>query len=378
MVNQIKSALQALIPVSMRFELRQRKRRLVEFLKSLCFWEWQSVRFPLSETNPTVIHYKGSPENKLGTMQLFGINPNLVSNASMSINEVLVTEYPMQNSLHVPYLLSTIVKLGRPIEDILATYSRSLRRSINDERPKYRYETIAETEKVDAIEHDMLRPYAAARHDLGAYQLDSNEVKKLAQTEAGRLDLLYQGEEKVGCHLGNFYIRNGKRYWHVHRLGYTEAVFSDFKRWGEVNSINLHLALEAAIKNGYDYCDYGVSVAKPGAGLIEWKRRRKGFLSTSENFKYFYLRPPKIGSAQFFWDAPIFAVEKNRPTLHLGIPTDKTDEELTQRYREMGYGGLCKVYLHCAKPPSHQFVEMIQGLYADQESQPVVVTRLVK
>lgn len=378
MVNQIKSALQALIPVSMRFELRQKKRRLVELLKSLCFWKWQSVRFSLSETNATVIYYKGNPENKASLMRLFGINSNSVPNVSPSTNEVYMTDYPIRDSLCMPCWLSTIVKLGRPIDDILATYSRSLRRSINEERPKYHYQTITDTATVGAIEHDMLRPYAAARHDLGAYQLDSNEVKKLAQTEAGRLDLLYQGDEKVGCHLGNVYIRKGKRYWHVHRLGYTEAVFSDFKRWGEVNSINLHLALEAAIKNGYDYCDYGVSVAKPGAGLIEWKRRRKGFLSTSENFKYFYLRPPKSGAAQFFWDAPIFAVEKNKPTLHLGIPADKTDEELTLRYREMGYGGLYKVYLHCTKPPSHQFIEMIQGLYADQESQPVVVTKLVK
>lgn len=377
MNNRFNLALKNLAPASIRFEIRQKKGWFIELLKGLCFWKWQSVRFQLSETNLTVIHYKGRPENRNGLMLLLGLDPNATKQVGPSANEAFVTEYPMRGALFIPCWLSTIVKLGRPIEDIVATYSKSLRRSIADERPKYRYDAIIDTAKISAIEHEMLRAYAAARHDLGAWQLDSDDVKKLAQTEIGRLDLLCQGEEEVGCHLGNAYIRNGKRYWHVNRLGYPNTVFSDYKRWGEVNSINLHLALETAIKNGYDYCDYGVSFARPGAGLIEWKRRRKGFLTTSENFNYFYMRLPKTGAAQFLWDSPVFAVERNKPTLHLGVPVDKTDEELAVRYREMGYGGLYKVYLNCVKPPSEQLIETIRSLYVDQEFQPLVITNLV-
>ena len=378
MIHQINSALKMLIPVSLQFEIRQKKCLFIEFLKGLFFWKWQSFRFSLSETNATVIHYKGRLENKAVLMSILGIDPNVALHTNSSANEAFVTEYPMQDSLCMPCLLSTIVKLGRPIDEILATYSKSLRRSISEERSKYRYEPITDTAKVEAIEYDFLRPYAAARHDLGAWQLDSKEVKKLAQTDIGRLDLLYKDEEEVGCHLGNVYIRNGKRYWHVHRLGYSYAVFSDYKRWGEINSMNLHLALEAAIKNGYDYCDYGVSIARPGAGLIEWKRRRKGFLSTSENFKYFYMRLPKTGAAQFLWDSPAFAVERDKPTLHLGVPEGKTDEEIAARYREMGYGGLHKVYLNCTKSPSEQLIKAISSLYVDQESQPIVIIKIVK
>lgn len=374
MINQIKLALKALVPASIRFEIRQKKGRFIEFLKGLCFWKWQSFRFPLSETNATVIHYKGRPENKTALMLLLGIDTNAAGHASASADEAYVTEYPMRDSLQLPYCLITVVKLGRSVEDILASYSRSLRRSINAERPNYRYQTIHDVAKIDALENEMLKPYAIARHDIGAAQLGPGLVRKFAQKEYGRLDLLYQGEEEVGCHLGNPYTRKGKRYWQVNRLGYPSTVFSDYKRWGEVNSINLHLALESAIANGYDYCDYGVSLARPGSGLIEWKRRRKGFLATHDNFNYFYMKLPKTGAAQFLWDSPLFAVEAGKPTLHLGVPEGKTDEELAERYHEMGYGGLYKVYLNCVTPPSQKFIETIRGLYADHETQPLIIT----
>jgi hypothetical protein len=163
----------------------------------------------------------------------------------------------------------------------------------------------------------------------------------------------------------------------VNRFGYPAHIYSDYKRWGDVNAMNLHLALESAIANNYDYCDYGISLAKPGAGLIEWKRRRKGFLSSHGIYQYFYLTLPKNGAAEFLWHSPIFGVEGEAVTLHLGLPADKTEEEIKARYHEMGYGGLQKVYLHANQAPSAALIASIQILYADQASQPEVITSLV-
>lgn len=378
-MNLINSVLKVFITPSTRFEIRQKLGRLSQFLAGLSFWKWEVAEFTLSVSSPMTIHYRGRPENKSVLMALLGVSSD-PAHATENIprSKVYVSEYPMRDNIRIPYCLTTIVKLGRSAEDILATYSRSLRRSINQESPRYRYEVANEIKAIDIVEREMLRAYATARHDLSAAQLSSELVRKLALPQYGRLDVLYQGDQQVGCHLGNFYSCKGKKYWHVNRLGYPEAVFSDYKRWGEVNSMNLHLALETAIKNGYDYCDYGVSLARPGAGLIEWKRRRRGFLATNDNFKYFYLKFPQKDAAQFFWDAPLFGVEGRKVTLHLGLPDDKTDEEITARYNEMGYGGLYKVYLHCTKPPSEDIIEMIRGLYVDQESQPMVITYLVK
>jgi hypothetical protein len=377
MLNHIASTVKNCISPSLRFEIRQKKGQLKYLLPRLYFWKWQHFSFQLSETNPLDIHYKGRPENKAVLMALLGASAMTAKEGVPVRDKVYVTEHYMRDAIRIPFALITIVKLGRSIEDIVASYSKSLRRSINSDRPNYRYQAIDNIEKVDAIETSMLKPYATARHDIGAAQLQAGTVRKFSQPEHGRLDVLFQGDEEVGCHLGNPYARKGKRYWHVNRLGYPQTVFSDYKRWGEVNSMNLHLALEAAIANGYDYCDYGVSLAKPGHGLIEWKRRRRGFLATHDNFKYFYMKLPKIGGAQFLWETPVFGVEGDKPTLHLGIPEGKTDEEMLARYHEMGYAGLYKVYLDCVKPPSAQFIEAIRALYTDQETQPIVITYLV-
>ena len=371
------STLKNRVSPSLRFEIRQKKGQLKHFLSALCWWNWQNFVFTLSETSPIHIRYKGRPENKPVLMALLGASHATDLPIATASNQIYVTEHPLRDAICVPFALITIVKLGRPIEEIITSYSKSLRRSIAAERPHYRYQTIVEIEQVDAVENNMLMPYAAARHDIGAAQLEPGLVRKFAQQAHGRLDVLLQGDEQVGCHLGNPYTRQGKRYWHVNRLGYPQTVFSDYKRWGEVNSINLHLALEAAITNGYDYCDYGVSLAKPGHGLIEWKRRRRGFLATHDNFKYFYMKLPKTGGAQFLFDTPVFGVEAGKATLHLGIPQGKSDDELLARYHEMGYAGLYKVYLDCVEPPSAQFIDSIRALYADQESQPLVITYIV-
>jgi hypothetical protein len=206
--------------------------------------------------------------------------------------------------------------------------------------------------------------------------MEIEEIISLASSEYGRLDVLYSGEEAVGCHLGNHYESKGKKYWYVNRFGYPANIFNDFKLWGEVNSMNLHLALESAIQNGYDYCDYGTSLARPGAGLIEWKRRRKGILAEDYG-NYFYLKFPKSGAELFFWYAPLFNIENHKLTLHLGLPKDKSDEEIMARYHEMGYGGLYKVYLHCKNVPNETLVQSVRDLYADQDSQPIVITYIV-
>jgi hypothetical protein len=363
---------------SVKFELRACKEQSGYFLKRLCFWRWKSVTFRLNDTHPTTIRFLGRCESVpalaslLGAASAVGVQVNSNGNS----NRVFVYEVPVPNTLCIPLCLSTIVKIDKSIEDILAGYSRSLRRSIVKQSPKFRHEAIKDESEIEHVERTMLRPYATARHDLGAAQVDIGVVKNMALNDFGRLDLLYENDAPVGCHLGNSYVRKGKRYWHVNRFGYVEEVFSDYLRWGEVNSINLHLALESAIQNGYDYCDYGQSLARPGAGLIEWKRRRRGFLEKVGN-SYFYLKLPKTGVAQFLWDAPLFALEKSKITLHLGIPENKSEEDVAARYHEMGYEGLSRVYLYGAKPSVVRYTPFIQSIYNEQKFPPEVVQRII-
>ena len=197
MLNQIALLLKSCVPASIRFEIRQKKGQFKHLLPRLCFWRWQHFSFPLSETNPIVIHYKGRPENKAVLMALLGASAMTAKEGVPAGDKVYVTEHYMRDAICIPFTLITIVKLGRSIEDIVASYSKSLRRSINSELPNYRYQSITEVKKIDAIENSMLKPYAIARHDTAAAQLQPGFVRKFAQEEHGRLDLLLQGEEEV-------------------------------------------------------------------------------------------------------------------------------------------------------------------------------------
>jgi hypothetical protein len=366
----IKSKINTLISPSLKTELKGRLLQISNFVKGLYFWRWKYQLF-ITKSPSISVRYIG--QHAAQVTALLGVDSTQQSEAMVE-SELWLTDFPLPRAYPIPATLTTIVPLHRTVEEIMATYASSLRRSINKQRPSYRYERIDDAVKVAEMNQTMLMPYANARHE-NAYHMSLSEITQLALSEHGCLYALYFGDELVGCHLANYYERKGKRYWHVNRFGYIEAVFSDFKRWGEVNSINLHMALEEAIKGSFDYCDYGMSLAKPGSGLIEWKRRRKGFVALEhEGGTKFYLTLPKQGLAQFFWDSPLFSIEKGKVTLHLGIPEGKTDEEILAKYHEMGYMGLYKVYLNCLSDPSDAVVEGIRALYQEEQNPPMIIT----
>ena len=365
-----------IIWASIKYQYRELAARGYLLLSRLYFWQWGTYTFSLSENSSTTIRFLGR-KKQLPVLISLLTNADAKHQTEDFMDSVAVYEVPVPKALCIPYCLSTVVKLDKPIEEIMASYSRSLRRSIQKQSANFHYKEVTDPAEVDVVNQTMLRPYAFARNGDGAHHLDIDLVKSIALNHYGRLDLLYEKEQQVGCHLGNSYLRRGKRYWHVNRFGYAEEVFTERKHLQDVNSINLHLALLSAVEDGYDYCDYGASLARPGSGLIEWKRRRKGFL-TKADANCFYLKPPKIGVAQFFWDSPLFALESKKVTLHLGIPANKTDEEVFEKYKEMGYDGLRKVYLKCVSTPNESVLKAFECLYQELRFQPQIIVSIVK
>lgn len=372
--------MQNIIWRSIKHELKNIKNYCTQFLAISKIWQFKTYQFPLNENDLTTIQFSGRPASLAWVKSLLGSAAGTTAeltphNSNQKNCEVFISEFPKLGTLSIPMCLSTIVKLDKSIDDILAGYSKSLRRSINKSLPKFRYEVVENEMQVTEIENSMLRPYAIARHDTGAHQFDSEALKKIALNGYGRLDVLYEGDEQVGCHFGNNHVSRLKTYWHVNRLGYKEAIYTDFPRWGEVNSINLHLALSKAIEDGYDYCDYGASLARPGKGVIEWKRRRKGFLAQTD-LQVCYLTPPKHGAADFFWSAPLFSIKRKKISLHLGLPANKNEEEIAQKYKEMGYFGLSKVFLHCQSQPTDNVIASIKNLFSSQGAPPKIEIRI--
>lgn len=269
---------------------------------------------------------------------------------------VVVGDIPMPGALRVPHAIRAVVPLRRPIKEIMAGYGDKLRRVVRQQQVRCRVEQAFNDGDVARAESEMLRPYAIARYGTGAAQLGEGVVRKMAR-EHGRLDVVYSDGEVVSCHLGYETVRAGKRYWNALRFGFSAAVFFDSKRLHEINSLNIHLAMEWALKNGFDCYDIGDCIGRPDDGLLQWKRRRGGFVDASLNCRFFSVRLPQAGADELLWHSPHFALKRSGLTLHPGAQGSRTDDEVAFRYREMGYAGLAKVYLHGVLPSNLQHLD---------------------
>lgn len=374
MKKHIAELVRKLTSPSMRFELRKALAWLRDILGRACFWRWEIVRFRLREDSLHDILYVGRKTQREFVKVLLGVEPQAVDSQlklGKSDRTVFVSEMPTLGALYVPQYLSAVVPLSKSIDEITARYNTELRRNLRKNRLRYRMKQALNDDEIESADREMLRPYAKARHGAAASQIESHEVQRVAKV-AGRLDLVLLEDEIVACHLGCVVTRAGKRYWSTVRFGYPDAVFSDTKKLREVNSITTFMALEWAIENGFDYYDIGTCLARPDDGLLEWKRRRGGVVDTLGNYGYLFVRLPKVGTAQFLWETPLFAVESKKLTLHLGLPDGPSDEEVASRYREMGFGGLFKIYLHCSRAPGETLLDTLRSRYAHLKSPPVL------
>ena len=359
---------------SLRYDLRLWASKAGEVVARACFWRWEMSRFRLQPASPYEILYIGRKQQREMAKLLIGGKGHVAQAVDGTSQRdagqvVVVSEMPTAGALSVPHYLSAVVPLGRALEDITARYDSELRRSIRKHRPLYAMRQATTDEEIAMADRELLRPYATARQGIHAAQFPTEEVFRIAKT-VGRLDLITLGDEVIGCHLGCEVVRDGKRYWSTLRFGYCEAVFSDAKRLREVNSITTFMALEWALAQGFDYYDIGLCLARPDDGLLKWKRRRGGDIDSLGNHAYLFVRLPKKGTADFLWETPLFAVEGNKLTLHLGLPNGASAEQVASRYHEMVFGGLHKIYLYGREEAVQGLEQALQNRYANLQSSP--------
>jgi hypothetical protein len=373
MKNALSTMLKKWLSPSMRFKFRAHAAWLNELRKRMCLWRWELVKLSHQGNSSHNIVYIGRKDKRSQALALLGLKNEVNKlNGNLPFHQVLVSEAPLPGALRVPQTLNTVLPLGRPITEIVAGYSSSLRTLIHSHRASYSIKSVQDDADIDRIDREMLKPYATARHNGSAVHLQKETVHKLAKSEFGRLTEVFLGDEAVACQLSCTFERDGKRYWSSNRFGYTAAVFSDHKRRGEVSAINCYLALEWALENGFDYHDYGASLGRPDDGMLQWKRHRRGTLETLDTSGYFYVKLPKTGAEQFLWDSPLFSVKRGHLSLHLGVPSDKSEDDILMRYREMGFGGISKVLLYHTQPLDDALVEKFSGLYQQQKPAPII------
>ena len=361
-----------------RFALKNAALHVREQMRRACLWRWE-VAAPLPQGDkPYRFVYVGRRECRERALMHFAggqVKPSGLQGHRQADRAgiVLIGDLPMPGSLNVPVYVHAVVPLKRPIENIAAAYGDKLRRVIRQQRATCEVRQAVDVASIDFAERELLRPYATARYGQGAAQLDPANVRRMA-LEQGRLDVVHQHGEPVSCHLGYASIRGGRRYWNALRFGYSEAVFSNPKRLHEINSVNLHLAIEWALANDFDAYDIGMSVGSPDDGLLQWKRRRGGHVDASLTHTFFHVKLPRTGAAQLLWDSPLFAARHGGLTLHLGLPASVSDDEAAFRYREMGFGGLHSVCLHHARLPGEALLAAVRRLFVNVDACPALET----
>ena len=374
-VARLTDRMRDLLPPSLRYGVRRTVTDIRGHVSRARVWRWERVLMSAGEGFPFQIACVGRGSVRWIARDILGLGASMAVQpwrGHRSPRTVVFSEAPSPGTLRVPWRVHSVVTLGRAPEEILGGYDAELRRRLRKLSADARTRRIVEDAEIERVNRDMLEYYGTARHEFPVnFSLD--EVRRLALV-LGRLDLVVVGEEEIACHLGFDLVRKGKRYWVTSRFGYPQAVVSDAKRLRDANSANAYLALRWAIENRYDYYSMGSCKARPDDGLLQWKRRRGGAVDTLLNEGFFFVRLPEEDQARFLWGTPLFAVERGKLTLRLGLPTGPSDEETIARYREMGFQGLARVLLHCARPPGDSLLQALRGLYARQALPPEVVT----
>lgn len=359
---------------SIRFILKEKKHRLKEMLRLAYVWRWQLSRLPNSQSGDVAFYYLGRKSQRAGAINFLGLDELNQSTARIK-KKALVSELPIPGAICLPLYLSTVISLkNRTIEDILMGFEKRKRRLINSQGANFKLEKVTTIEDVIRLNQEMLIPYANARYGRGAYNFPLPQLMQMT-FKTGQFNLLLHNKnQEVGCIIGYFSERNNSRYWQSDRMGFPEFIFSDMQLYRETNVMITYLQIEWAIAHGAEYYDMGANCAYTETGVVHHKRTFGGQLSTMGSYNYLYFKLPPACAARFYWGRPLFALEGKAIVLHLGLLDGINDSELLDRYKEMNFGGLAKVYLHYETECPESAIAVIRGIFSHQKSPPLFIS----
>lgn len=358
---------------SLKFTLRERELRLKEVIRLAYFWRWQVSRLPNSNSMDIAFCYLGRKSELAGAINFLGLN-NSNKTAAMSNTRAIVSEFPIPGAICLPLSLSTVIPLkNRTVDDVLMGFEKRKRRLINSQVSNFKLEKVSTIEDIIRLDQEMLRPYSKARHGSSAYNFPIEQLTEMAFVR-GQFNLLLHNNREVGCIIGHFSERNKNNYWQSDRMGFPAFIFNDMQLYRETNVMITYLQIQWAITNGFEYYDMGHNPAFTETGVVHHKRTFGGHLSTMSNHNYLYLKLPQANIAKFYWGNPLFAIERKAVVLHLGLPNGINDLELFDRYKQLNFGGLAKVYLHYETQCSESSIEVIRNIFSHLKSPPLIVS----
>jgi hypothetical protein len=273
----------------------------------------------------------------------------------------LFSDWPLPGSLRVPVMLRTLVSLAGTLESALAGLEPELRRRLRRLAERGSIEQVTDAASAARIHRDLMEPFARSRHEGRASIIPEAELMRIARDHY--LGVLRISGHEVGAQTGSPYVRNANRTWCALRFGYPLHIFGNPKALADANSLNAYYALKLAMDGGYHVLDFGTSIAAPMGGLLQFKRRRGGELSTFGCPPPIWLRPPRGAEDRFFWRWPLFSSGRGGLVLHVGVPASVTDEALLARLKLLAFAGLGAVRLHAGRALSRSVLEAALRLF---------------
>ena len=164
---------------SIKFTLKEKKRRLKEILHIACVWRWQLSRLPSRQSADIVFYYLGRKSEREVPISYLGLNEQNKPTASIKAKAV-VSEFPMPGAICLPFCLSTVILLkNRTPEEVLMGFEKRKRRLINSQTSQFKLEKITTAEDVVRLNEAMLMPYANAKFGLGAYNFPEQKLLEM-------------------------------------------------------------------------------------------------------------------------------------------------------------------------------------------------------
>lgn len=354
------------VPSDLRATLRALPHELAERAQ---VWRQRAVLFEGDEVYPFRVAFAGLPSRLAHVTDLLRL-PGTPETQPMGLGALrlpettLFCDWPTPGAMKLPVLLRTLIPLKPTVEETVAGLENELRRRVRRLSERAEMVQVTEAEEAKRIHREMMVPFAKFRHDDRADIVPEEELVRTAREDF--LGVVALDGKIVAAQSGYSYERDGKRCWAAMRFGYPEAVYSDPRWMSDANTLNAHCALRHAIDSGHEVLDFGASVAAPEGGLLQFKRRRGGFLSTFGCPFSIWFRPPPAGVDVFFWRWPLFSIEPGGLVLHLGVPDGVSDAEVIARLKSIAFGGLEAVRLHARPAIAPELEEAAREIFSSQ------------
>ena len=361
------------LPASTRFAMSERQKRLKALLGTCALWNYIVCKVDWSRISSAGFWFIGRKAH----LDLAGV---IFSQSQSDSNEpiphsgsgrVIISELPFPGSHCIPHYLSTIIPLDKPLEELFPAIDKDRYRLYRKQREHFMLKGITDPNEIKRLQNEMFEPYAKDRYGDAVAQLTDDDAKKMANA-TGALHVLCRGDEEVGCHIGSAFEFKKKRYWSGVRSGYPPHIYADSKTFSSTNTMNVFMEIEWVKQQGYDFYDIGITLSNPDNGVLQWKRKHRGFLSLIENYDYFYIKPPRGSEPEFFWETPLISVKRGQLILHLGWPASQDEDAVLSRYKQMGFDGLAKVNLYTQMQPSDVMLEKLLYLYRYANTKPTI------